>query len=132
MSRHANCKLPANNQPKRTIRIPSLPSGIVGQVRKVSTEISEMQKNMVMESEARIQLQITVEQLKAETAEAKLFMAEIVKDVGVNRVCNGNETLNLLIKTMPCKSLHELDLLLGYIESRSLQWVCIEAVDWGL
>lgn len=117
------CKLPANSQPKRTIRAPTLPSGIVGQVRKVSAEISELQKNMEMEAEARIQLQITVKQLKAETAEAKLFMAEGVKDVGVNRGSNCNDTLNLLMKTMPCKSLYELDWLLDYIGSRSSQWV---------
>ncbi len=120
------CKLPSNNRPKISIPlkpIPSRASGIVGQVRKVSNDISELQKNLAVESAARNNLETCVEHLKAETAEAKQ-LAEKMHDASAKRRSNGKATMILLMKKMPCKSLDELDFLLEFIESRSSQWVC--------
>lgn len=122
MSRHAACQLPADSRPTKipvTIK-PVKPSaaGIIVQVLKVSADVSELQKNMAVEAAARNELQMTVEMLKAESAQARKSVAQLPENH------NNSQSLQLFMKALPCKSLVELDELVAYIETRSLQWVC--------
>lgn len=135
MSRHALCKLPANDRLKQIpISIKPVPAarkekgiddfGILGEVRKVSADVNELQKIMAVESAARNQLEMCVEQLRVETVEAKKYFAQEAKNVGRKRRSDcTTQSLHLFMKKTPCKSLAELDWLLAYIENRNSQWV---------
>lgn len=140
MSRHAKCKLPASDIPNQmptsdrpskiptsgkprkipvSIKLPTSAVGIIVQVRKVSADVSELQKNLAAESAARNDLQECVEKLKTESAEAKKYLTQ-----GNDRIVV-RPSLHLFLRKLPCNTLPELDSLLAHIgsETNFLQWV---------
>ncbi|XP_037043418.1 uncharacterized protein LOC119079536 [Bradysia coprophila] len=128
-SRHIDCKMPTSYIPRRLTPAPApkkvmfSADGIIHQVQKVSADVSELQRNMAVESEARNDLQLCVEKLKAENEATKKYFAQGVADVTSKDSGGVKRSLHLLMKTLPCKSLVELDWLLAYILIRSSHWV---------
>lgn len=92
-------------------------------VTKVKTDVSELKKELALETAARNELQKSVVQLEKDSAEVKQFITESAKDVGDRNIAK--KTMRMLMETLPCKSLEELDWLLAYIANRSLYWVRI-------
>ncbi|XP_037034391.1 uncharacterized protein LOC119073189 [Bradysia coprophila] len=125
VSRHAACKMPieVDERPKRlpvSIRLDPTVAGIIVEVRKLKDDVAQVQRDLAVETAARNELHLCVEQLKVDNAETKQLMAQAANDV--RNPNNSAKTLNLLMKKLPCKSLDELDWLLAFIANRSLQW----------
>lgn len=106
--------------PKKTV---SFADGILHQVQKVSADLSELQKNMAVETAARNDLQLCVEKLKADNEEVTKYFAQGVADCRPKDGA-GKQSLRLLMEALPCKSLVDLDWLLAYILIRNSHWVC--------
>lgn len=109
-----------------TIRPDSFASGITVQVKKVAADISELKKNITVESAARQELKISVEELKAENVEIKKHLTQEAKELRLKaRGGGGTQSLHVFMKMLPCTSLIELNLLRDCIEIRTnfLQWV---------
>lgn len=103
-----------------SIKLDSFSAGLIGQVKKVQNRVSDLEKNLSNEVAARSELHACVEKLKVDI-EVKQDMAQPANDVQVN-----NNALNFLIKSLPCGSLTEVDMLLAFVTNHSLEWVCRE------
>ncbi|KAG4073259.1 hypothetical protein HA402_008605 [Bradysia odoriphaga] len=115
-----------DERPKRlpvSIRLDPTAAGIIVEVRKLKDDVAQVQKDLAVETAARNELHLCVEQLKVDTAETKQLMAQAANEV--RNPNSASKTLNLLMKRLPCKSLDELDWLLAFIANRSLQWLLI-------
>lgn len=113
-SRHVTFKSPESDLrkkfPEPTKTFASYATILV-KVQKTSEDVSELQKNLAVEAAARKELQLSLEQLKIESKEAKNYQQP-------------QNIIHLLMKKLPCKSLPEIDWLLAFIVDKNLEWVC--------
>lgn len=132
MSKHVTFKLPTDKQKqkKMIVSIPlskvSIPvsvntttGGIVVQVRKIEATVTDLQKDIAQETLARKDLQVSVEKLIADNAEAKTKI--------VNQINPIQHPMHTFMNKLPCRTLIELDELLAFIENdiRYFQLVCV-------
>lgn len=119
-TRHAACKVPGKNVP-----VKSLPVKISVTIRPRIIVRIELKKNMAVESTARHELKICVEELKMEHVEIKKYLTEEAKELRLQSRGGGTHKLHVFMKMLPCTSLIELDSLRDCIEIRTNFLQCV-------